>query len=29
MTPRDQASLLDIAQAAQLARTFVEGMDWL
>ncbi len=29
MTPRDRASLLDIVQAAQLARAFVEGIDWL
>lgn len=29
MIPRDRASLLDIVQAAQLAQTFVAGMDWL
>ena len=29
MLPRDRASLLDIVQAAQLAQTFVAGMDWL
>lgn len=28
MIPRDRASLLDIVQAAQLAQTFVAGMDW-
>jgi uncharacterized protein with HEPN domain len=25
--PRDEATLLDIVHAAELARTFVEGMD--
>lgn len=29
MPPRDRSSLLDIVQAAQLAQTFVAGMDWL
>ncbi|MBE7384293.1 MAG: DUF86 domain-containing protein [Leptolyngbya sp. SIO1E4] len=28
MTPRDRASLLDIVQAANLAQSFVQGMDW-